>query len=84
VNAHAIVVLVTDGHANVPYQTDDAWADALAKAGAIRCPALVIDTEDDQYPTGKPGKLAAAMRAACLPLSGLDAANVIRLIRDVA
>ena len=32
VNDHAVVVVLTDGHANVPRQSDDASADALAEA----------------------------------------------------
>jgi magnesium chelatase subunit D len=84
VNAHAAVVLVTDGHANVAHQSDDAWADALASARALGCPALVVDTEDEHAVTGRPLRLAEAMRASRVRLAELDSSQVIRLIREVS
>ena len=80
----AVAVLITDGHANVPLRSDDAWADALGAASALNCLALVIDTEDDQRATGNPEKLAAAMRATCIRLEELDQAHAVRLIREIA
>jgi magnesium chelatase subunit D len=84
VTDHAVAVLITDGHANVPFRTDDAWVDALGAASALNCLALVIDTEEDQRATGNPGKLAAAMRAACVRLNELDQTDAVRLIREIA
>jgi magnesium chelatase subunit D len=84
VTDHAVAVLITDGHANVPVRSDDGWADALAAASALNCPALVIDTEDAQRATGNPKKLAAAMRATCIRLEELDQAQAVRLIREIA
>ena len=72
-------MLVTDGHANVPSRSDDPWADAMAAASAIRCPSLVIDSEDDRQATGRPRELADAMRGTYVRLdgsgSGVDAAH---------
>jgi len=79
-----VTVLITDGHANVPLRSDDAWADALAAASALNCAALVIDTEDERRATGNPKELAAAMGATCLRLEELDQANAVRLIRQIA
>ena len=84
VTDHAVAVVITDGHANVPLSSGDAWADALAAASALNCLALVIDTEDDQRATGNPKKLAAAMRATCIRLAELDQAQAVRLIREIA
>ncbi|MPY87443.1 MAG: VWA domain-containing protein [Luteitalea sp.] len=84
VTDHAVVVLVTDGHANVPSQTGDAWSDALAAAGALGCLALVIDTEDERRPTGRPKQLAEAMRATYVRIADLNEATVLRLIREMA
>ncbi len=83
VTDHAVVVLVTDGHANVPSQTDDPWLDAQTAATALRCPALVIDTEDDRHATGRPTQLARAMRGAHIRLADLDQAAAIRVIREL-
>jgi magnesium chelatase subunit D len=84
VTDHAVAVLITDGHANVPLRSDDAWADALAAASALNCLALVIDTEDVQRATGNPKKLAAAMCATCIRLEALDQAHAVRVIREIA
>ncbi|MPZ21369.1 MAG: VWA domain-containing protein [Luteitalea sp.] len=83
VTDQSVVVLVTDGHANVPRRSDDAWGDALAAAAELNTLALVIDTEDERRLTGRPKKLAVAMRATCLRLADLDQAAVVRLIREV-
>ena len=80
----AVVILVTDGRANVPSQTDDAWADAQAAAAAIRCRALVIDSEAGALATGKPRELAAAMRATHVRLDELDQTSMLRVIREAS
>ena len=84
VTDRAVAVLITDGHANVPLRSDDAWADALAAAAALNCLGLVIDTEDARWATGNPKKLATAMRAMCVRLEELDQTQAVRLIRDIA
>jgi Mg-chelatase subunit ChlD len=79
-----VVVLVTDGHANVPRQSEDAWGDALVAARALGCLAVVIDSEDDRRATGHPKTLAEAMRATCVRISDLDHAAVLRVLRGVS
>lgn len=80
----SVVVLVTDGHANVATSTADPWADALAAADAIRCPSLIIDSEDDQHPTGRPNKLADTMRATYVRLTDLNETSMLHLIRNAS
>lgn len=82
VNDHALLVLVTDGHANVPSRTDDAWGDALRAAAALRCAALVIDTEDARRATGRPRHLAEAMRGQYARLDDLDPSRVLTIVRE--
>jgi len=79
-----VVVLVTDGHANVASKSDDPWGDALAAANAIRCPSLVIDSEDERHATGRPRELADAMRGTYVRLADLDHASVLRVIREAS
>jgi Mg-chelatase subunit ChlD len=74
-------VLITDGHANVPTTTDDAWADALDAARALGCPSIVIDSEDERQATGRPRLLAEAMRGTHVRLADLDQAALLRVIR---
>ena len=64
VTGRTVVVLLTDGRANVPLSSDDPWVDALAAAAALRCPALVIDSETGAQTIGRSKVLADAMHAA--------------------
>jgi magnesium chelatase subunit D len=82
VTDRALLVLVTDGHANVPLRSEDAWADALTAARAIRCPALVVDSEAPHRATGRPRDIAEAMGATCARLSDLDRTAIVRIVRD--
>ncbi|HMF79636.1 MAG TPA: VWA domain-containing protein [Bryobacteraceae bacterium] len=66
-----VLILLTDGRANVPGSTGDPWADALGAARAVYCPALVIDTEPLVNATGRAALLAEAMRAAHVRLDAL-------------
>ena len=68
-----LLVLVTDGRANVPTHTDDAWSDALQAAARIRCQTLVVDTESPEHALGKAGQLAEVMRAKLINLAALEA-----------
>jgi magnesium chelatase subunit D len=77
-----VLVLLTDGHANVPSRSDDPWADAIAAASAIRCPSLVVDSEDIHQATGKSRELADAMRGTYVRLTELDQASMLRIIRN--
>jgi magnesium chelatase subunit D len=79
----AVVVVVTDGRANVPSRTDDAWLDAQTAARALGRPALVVDTEDDRHASGRPTQLAEALGGVRIRLADLDAATVLRLIREL-
>jgi magnesium chelatase subunit D len=73
------LVLVTDGKANVPSRTEDAWTDALAAAAAIDCPVLVVDSELDAQGTGRGKALATALHATHVMLDGLEGEQLLRL-----
>ncbi len=77
----SVVIVITDGRANVPLRTEDAWADARHAATAIRCPALVIDTEDGRRVTGRPRELAESMSASYVRLEELDPTRVLTIVR---
>lgn len=66
----AELVIFTDGRANVPlYAGSDAWADALAQAGALRgVRCTVVDTEAGQVRLGRAAKLAEVLGAQLLEL----------------
>ncbi len=71
VTSSTLLVLLTDGRANVPLQEGDPWEDALAAARNLSCAALVIDTEDGANAFGQTRKLAEVLRARCLRLDEL-------------
>jgi magnesium chelatase subunit D len=81
-----VLILLTDGRANVPIATGDPWADALHTAQAVCCPALVIDTELTVNATGRPALLAENMRATHVRLDtlGTDQDLVLTLQRLAA
>ncbi|MBB5341632.1 AAA family ATPase [Tunturiibacter gelidoferens] len=73
VTPETLLLLVTDGRANVPYGSDDAWYDALQAAARIRCPGLVVDTESSNNAFGKAKELADTMQMECIRLSEFEA-----------
>jgi magnesium chelatase subunit D len=73
VTPETLLLLVTDGRANVPYGSNDAWRDALQAAARIRCPGLVVDTESSNNAFGKAKELADTMQAECISLSAFEA-----------
>ena len=81
VTDQSLVIVITDGRANVPTRSDDAWEDARRAAASLRCASLVIDTEDARNPTGRPRELANVMRGNYARLTELDPARVLTIVR---
>jgi magnesium chelatase subunit D len=73
INPETLLLLLTDGRANVPSHTSDPWADALQAAAKIRCAALVVDTELGGVAFGKAKELAASMNATYVSLETFEA-----------
>jgi magnesium chelatase subunit D len=67
-----VLILLTDGRANVPLGIGDPWQEALDIAGQIKIPALVIDTENSAERLGRPLKLAEALAAEYVHLESSD------------
>ncbi len=82
VNERTVLVLLTDGRANVPSGSGDPWADALRAAASIRCPALVVDSESGPGASGRVRELANAMGASHLSLESLGEVSMLRLARE--
>jgi magnesium chelatase subunit D len=72
ITPETLLLLITDGRANVPSRTEDPWADSLHAASGVRCAALVVDTEADTNVLGKAAELAAAMGAEYTKLETFD------------
>lgn len=72
----SLVVLFTDGRANVAVDSGDPWQEALAAAAIVRAQcagALVIDCEPGPILLGRARPLADALGAECLPLDAIEA-----------
>jgi magnesium chelatase subunit D len=72
VTPSTLLILLTDGRANVPLQMGDPWQEAIEIASQLRCPALVIDTENAAQSLGQTRKLAEALRAEYVALENLQ------------
>jgi len=81
VTDQTVLIVITDGRANVPLRSDDPWADARHAAASIRCAALVIDTENGRSATGRPRELAEAMRAKYVRLEELKPSQVLTIVQ---
>jgi magnesium chelatase subunit D len=67
-----LLVLLSDGRANVSLRGGDPWEDALEVAGQLHCRALVVDTESEAQPIGRAGELARALRASSVTLANVE------------
>ena len=71
----ALLVLLTDGRANVSAEGGDPWEEALAAASRVRTAcagALVIDCELGPIVLGRARVLAEALGAECIALDDMD------------
>ena len=71
-----VLILLTDGRANVAIGSGDPWQEALSLASQLHTPALVIDTEDSNERLGRPRQLAEALGAEYLYLATLEVSEV--------
>lgn len=72
----ALLVLLTDGRANVSLDGGDPWEEALAACAPLQAAcagALVIDCEPGPIVLGRARVLAQALGAECIALDALDA-----------
>ena len=73
--APALLVLFTDGRANVSAEGGDPWEEALAAGARLRTAcagAVVIDCESGPIVLGRARALAQALGAQCVALDELD------------
>jgi magnesium chelatase subunit D len=73
----ALLVLLTDGRANVSAGGGDPWEEALAACASLRAACagvLVVDCEPGPIMLGRARVLAQALGAECVALDALDSA----------
>jgi len=67
-----LLILLTDGRANVPLHGGDPWQEALEAARRMRCDAIVVDTEVAAQRLGQCTELARTLDAQYLSLEELS------------
>ncbi len=82
-----LLVLLTDGRANVPLpETEgDPWEQALEAARALAAdgvPSLVLDTETGYVRVGRASRLAETLGTQCLTLDDLSADTLALTVRQ--
>ena len=80
----ALLVIFTDGRANVSVEGGDPWQEALAAAAQVRAVCaggLVVDCEPGPIILGRARELAQALGAECVALDDMDAAALTLRIR---
>jgi magnesium chelatase subunit D len=81
VTGASLLILITDGRANVPLTGGDPWTDALEAARKLRCPAVVVDSSLDGSSAAATTALASAMDARRIPLDELNQEAWVSLLR---
>ena len=74
-----VLILLTDGRANVPIGTGDPWQEVLEIATQIRTAALVIDTENAAERLERSRQLAEVLCAEYVRLESPELSNAIVL-----
>jgi magnesium chelatase subunit D len=80
----SLLIVFTDGRANVSVADEDPWQESLAAAARLKdacAGAVVIDCELGPIVLGRPRQLAAALGAECISLSSLEAGELTVQIR---
>jgi len=74
-----VLILLSDGRANVAMSDGDPWREALGVAAQTRTKALVVDTEDGTQPIERCRELADALKAQYVRLEELDTLEILPL-----
>ncbi len=78
VTSASTLIVITDGRANVPLESNDPWADALEAAKRLDCSCLLVDSSIEGSPVGLKDALASAMQAKLIRLDALAHEVLVR------
>jgi magnesium chelatase subunit D len=81
VNEASLLILITDGRANVPLTSGDPWKDALAAAGRLRCSSVLVDSSIDGSARSALEALAAAMGGSRIQMDDLSQETLRNVLR---
>jgi magnesium chelatase subunit D len=79
--AASLLILLTDGRANVPLTSTDPWKDALEAAGRLRCSSVLVDSSIDGSADSAMEALASAMRSSRIHLDDLGKETLMNVLR---
>jgi magnesium chelatase subunit D len=74
-----LLIVLSDGRANVAISGGDPWQEALERARQLHCRALVVDTEDPTYPVRRVSELTDALRASSVDLHSLEQLDALAI-----
>jgi len=80
VNSSSLVVLLTDGRANVSIRGGDPWEEALNTAGKLNCPTVLVDSSLNA--AAACGSLASAMRARLVRLDDMSRETLLNVLHS--
>ncbi len=83
VNTNSLLILVTDGRANVPLNGTDPWQDALDAAAKLNCASVLVNTSQEVSSPAAMETLASAMKAKLLSLDDLSKESLLALAGDL-
>jgi magnesium chelatase subunit D len=81
VTSSSLLILLTDGHANVPLRGEDPWADALEAARKLNSPSLLVNSSAAASDAMAMEELAAAMQARLIHIGDLSRETLLRVVR---
>jgi magnesium chelatase subunit D len=79
-----LLILLSDGRANVALGGADPWRDALDTAAQLRIKAVVIDTETSEHPMRRASELALALRAPSILLAAFQDYDVFDINQSLS
>jgi len=84
VNGVSMLILITDGKANVPLTSSDPWNDALEAAGKLGCPSFLVDSSIDGSTGNALEVLWAAMGSSWIHIDDLSKNTLMNVLRPGA
>jgi magnesium chelatase subunit D len=81
VNPTSLLILLTDGRANVALTTDDPWQDALDEAGRLSCLSVLVDSSIDSHEGIAMKTLASALGGTQIHLDELSKETLMNVLR---
>jgi magnesium chelatase subunit D len=82
VNPSSLLILLTDGRANVPLHGVDPWTDALEAARRLDCLSLLVDSSVESSAERPVQELAAAMKARLIRLDDLNQESLMSIVKQ--